>query len=81
MNKRCAKWLKTWKEAKKKQKKQNLIIFLNPNQAGGGQYKPPPLFEIIIALEPNVGLTSDQAVNSSLSVVLRSKKIFDQFGP
>ena len=29
---------------------------------------------MLIPLEPKVGLTSDQAVNSSLSVVSRSKK-------
>ena len=52
----------------------------NPNQTGGGHISPP-VFQKIIALEPNVGLTSDQAVNSSFSVVLRSKKKFGQFGP
>ena len=40
----------------------------------GGGHISPPVFQKIIALEPNVGLTSDQAVNSSFSVVLRSKK-------
>ena len=48
-------------------------FLLNPNPAGGGHISPP-VFQKIIALEPNVGLTSDQAVNSSLSNVLRSKK-------
>ena len=46
------------------------IIF---SKRGGGHISPP-VFQKIIALEPNVGLTSDQAVNSSFSVVLRSKK-------
>ena len=31
----------------------------------GGGHISPPLFQKIIAPEPNVGLTSDQAVNSS----------------
>ena len=48
-------------------------MLINPNQTGGGNISPP-IFQIIIALEPNVGSTSDQAVNSSLSVVPRSKK-------
>ena len=38
--------------------------FFNPNPAGGGHISPP-VFQKIIAPEPNVGLTSDQAVNSS----------------
>ena len=46
----------------------------NPNPTEGGGNISPPVFQKIIALEPNVGLTSDQAVNSSLSNVLRSKK-------
>ena len=46
---------------------------VNPNQAGGGQICPTD-FQMIISLEPKVGLTSNQAVNSSLSVVSRSKK-------
>ena len=54
--------------------------FLTLIRLGGGNISPP-IFQIIIALEPNVGSTSDQAVNSSLSVVPRSKKKIDQFGP
>ena len=46
----------------------------NPNPTEGGGNISPPVFQKIIALEPNVELTSNQAVNSSLSVVLRSKK-------
>ena len=53
-----------------KQQHQNL----NPTGGGGGGHISPPVFQKIIALEPNVGLTSDQAVNSSLSVVLRCNK-------
>ena len=53
---------------------------INPNPAGGGHISPP-VFQKIISLEPNVGLTSDQAVNSSFSVVQRSIKKIDQFGP
>ena len=34
-----------------------------------------------ISLEPNVGLTSNQAVNSSLSIVSSSQKKIDQFRP
>ena len=37
---------------------------------GGGQICPT-LFQTLIPLEPYVGLTPNQAVNSSLSVVLR----------
>ena len=40
----------------------------NPNQAGGGQICPTD-FQTLIPLEPNVGFTPNQAVNSSLSVV------------
>ena len=59
----------------------NLVFKPNPIPTGGGGYKPTSVSKII-ALEPNVGLTSDQAVNSSFSVVLRSKiKKIDQFGP
>ena len=53
---------------------------VNPNQAGGGQICPT-VFQTLIPLEPNVGLTSNQAVNSSLFVVLWSLKKIDQFGP
>ena len=45
----------------------------NPNQTGGGQICPTD-FQTLIPQEPKVGLTSNQAVNSSLSVVSRSKK-------
>ena len=41
----------------------------------------PPVFQIIITLEPNVGLISNQAVNSIYSVVQRSIKLNDKFGP
>ena len=37
---------------------------VNPNPPGGGQICPP-VFQTRISLEPNVGLTSNQAVNSS----------------
>ena len=52
-----------------KQKVDNILLVagvpaINPNQAGGGNISPP-IFKIIIALEPNVRLTSNQAVNSS----------------
>ena len=40
---------------------------------GGGQICPQD-FQMLIPQEPKVGLTSNQAVNSSLSVVSRSKK-------
>ena len=40
----------------------------------GGGHISPPVFQKIIALEPNIGLTSDQAVNSSKSVVQMSIK-------
>ena len=43
-------------------------VILNPNQAGGGQICPTD-FQTLIPLEPNVGFTPNQAVNSSLSVV------------
>ena len=46
-----------------------------------GGHISQPVFQKIIALEPNVGFTSDQAVNSSFCVVLRSKRKIDQFGP
>ena len=46
-----------------------------------GGHISPPVFQKIIAPEPNVGLTSDQSVNSSWSVVQRSIKKIDQFGP
>ena len=36
---------------------------LNPNPPGGGQICPT-VFQTLIPLEPNVGLTSNQAVNS-----------------
>ena len=41
---------------------------LNPNQTGGGPIGPPG-FKSLISREPKVGLTSNQAVNLSLSVV------------
>ena len=48
----------------------------NPNHAGGGANGPQQI-QIIISLRPNVRLTSNKAVFSSLSFVLRSinKKI------
>ena len=46
----------------------NLFFTINPNQAGEGQICPR-VFQALILLEPNVGLTSNQAVNSSLSIV------------
>ena len=46
---------------------------LNPNPTGGGHICPRD-FQTLIPQEPKVGLTSNQAVNSSLSVVSRSKK-------
>ena len=61
-------------------KAQQMNVILNPNQAGGGQICPTD-FQTLIPQEPKVGLTSNQAVNSSLSVVSRSKKKIDQFGP
>ena len=42
--------------------------FINPNQTGGGANGPPG-FKSLISREPKVGLTSNQAVNLSLSVV------------
>ena len=56
------------------------IIVLTLIRRGGGQICPTD-FQTLIPLEPKVGLTSNQAVNSSLSVVSRSKKKIDQFGP
>ena len=44
----------------------------HPNQAGGGKYTTTD-FQTIIHQEPKVGLTSNQAVNLSSSVVSRSK--------
>ena len=41
---------------------------LNPNQTEGGPNGPPG-FKSLISQEPKVGLTSNQAVNLSLSVV------------
>ena len=41
---------------------------LNPNQTGGGPNGPPGLKSLIFR-EPKVGLTLNQAVNLSLSVV------------
>ena len=46
---------------------------LNPNQTGGGANGPQG-FKSLISLQPKVGLTSNQAVNSSLSVVFMSTK-------
>ena len=46
----------------------------NPNQAGEGGQICPQDFQTFIPQEPKVRLTSNQAVNSSLSVVSRSKK-------
>ena len=43
---------------------------LHPNQTEGGANGPPG-FENLISPEPKVGLTSNQAVNLSLSVVQR----------
>ena len=53
---------------------------LNPNPTGGGHICPRD-FQTLIPQEPKVGLTSNQAVNSSLSVVSRSKKKIGQIGP
>ena len=47
---------------------QNLIF--NPNQAGGAN--GPQQIETIIYLQPIFRLTSNQAVNRSLSVTFRS---------
>ena len=44
--------------------------FFNPNQTGGGPNGPPG-FKSLISREPKVGLTSNQAVNLSLSFVER----------
>ena len=52
----------------------HLFRHLNPNQTGGGANGPPG-FKSLISPQPKVGLTSNQAVNSSLSVVSKSKKI------
>ena len=51
---------------------------INPKEAEGGPNGPQQIL-LIIALQPDVQLTSNQAVFLSLSVVLRS--IIDQFGP
>ena len=48
--------------------KQSQIIVLNPNQTEG-EPNGPPGFKSLISREPKVGLTSNQAVNLSLSVV------------
>ena len=50
-----------------------IVYFFNPNLMGVGEICPQN-FQMLIPLEPKVGLTSNQAVNSSLSVVSRSKK-------
>ena len=47
----------------------SLRRFINPNQAEGGGQICPTDFQMLIPLEPNVGFTPNQAVNSSLSVV------------
>ena len=57
-----------------------MMTVINPNPTGGGPYKPTSVSKNYSS-GTKVGLTSDQAVNSSLSVVLRSKIFFDQFGP
>ena len=43
-------------------------------RVGGGGGICPQNFQMLIPLEPKVGLTSNQAVNLSLSIVSRSKK-------
>ena len=43
---------------------------LNPNQTEGGP-NGPPCRKIAISPEPNLRWTSDQSVNSSLSVVVQ----------
>ena len=42
-------------------------ICINSNPGGGGQICPT-VFQMLIPLEPNVGLTSNQAVNSSFTI-------------
>ena len=48
--------------------KQSNIVSLTLIRPGGGHISPP-VFQKIIAPEPNVGLTSHQAVNSSFYIV------------
>ena len=48
-------------------------MFFNPNQTEGGQ-NSPPCRRIAISPKPNLRWTSDQSVNSSLSVLVQLKK-------
>ena len=50
-----------------------LCLSFNPNPPGEGQICPT-VFQTLIPLEPNVGLTSNQAVNLSLWFVFRPIK-------
>ena len=43
----------------------------NPNQTVGGGANGPPCRKIAISPEPNLRWTSDQSVNSSLSIVVQ----------
>ena len=56
------------------------LVFDFGTQIRGGRIGPQQI-KMIISLEPNVRLTSNQAVFSSLSIVSRSIKKNDQFGP
>ena len=57
--------------------KKLFVVDINPNQAGGGQICPTD-FQTLIPQEPKVGLTSNQAVNSSLSRGLNKLNNSDQ---
>ena len=46
----------------------------NPNQTGGGGANGPPCRKIAISPERNLRWTSDQSVNSCLSVAVQEKK-------
>ena len=50
------------------------IQYINPNQVRGGGRSAPRLEKPYIPLEPKVRLTSNQAVNLSLSVTVTLKK-------
>ena len=54
---------------------------INPNPPGGGGQICPTVFQTLIPLEPNVGLTSNQAVNLSLWFVFRPIKKIGPIGP
>ena len=47
------------------------LKLVNPFREGGGGLLGPPCRKIAISPEPNLRCTSDQSVNSSLSVVVQ----------